>query len=56
MAYFPESNERKYFCPMFDYFESRGIPVKDSYNILHSIKNEYDLIDEAYKLKEKQNN
>jgi hypothetical protein len=41
---------------MFDYFESRGIPVKDSYNILHSIKNEYDLIDEAYKLKEKQNN
>ncbi len=56
MAYFPESNERKYFCPMFDYFESRGVPIKDSYNILHSIKNEYDLIDEAYKLKEKQNN
>ncbi|RSU02798.1 hypothetical protein CBF32_05905 [Vagococcus fluvialis] len=55
-AFFPDSNERMYFCPMFDYFESRGIQIIDNYNVLKSIKKEYSIIEEAYKLKEKQNN
>lgn len=54
-AYFPDSNERKYFCAMFDYFESKGIEIIDNYNVLESVKNEYSIIEEAYKLKEIQN-
>ena len=50
-AYFPSSDERKYFSAMFSFFETRGIKVNDSYNILNSVQNEYDLITEAYKLK-----
>lgn len=51
-AFYPLSDERKYFCGMFRLFESRGISIKDPYNILHSIENEYDLINEAYQMKE----
>lgn len=49
--YFAESNERKFFNALFEYFSSRGILIKDDYKVLNSIQNEYDLIDEAYKLK-----
>ncbi|MEG0254392.1 helix-turn-helix transcriptional regulator [Vagococcus sp.] len=52
-AYFSDSQERKYFCGLFDFFESRGVEVEDPYHILKSIKNEYSIIEEAYKLKEK---
>lgn len=51
-AYYSNSEERKYFCGMFEFFESRGIEIEDSYNVLKSIKNEYSLIEEAYKVKE----
>lgn len=49
-VFFKDSPERKYFCSMFNYFESKGILIKDDYNILSSINNEFDLIEEAYKL------
>ena len=54
-AYFPDSDERKYFCAMFDYFESRGIIIEDPCYVLDSIKNEYSIIEEAYKLKQSLN-
>ena len=51
-AFFSQSEERRYFCGMFKYFESKGIEITDKYHILDSIENERDLIKEAYKLKE----
>ena len=53
--YFPSSDERQFFSPLFAFFETRGIPVKDPYHVLNSIQNEYDLIEEAYKLKTSRN-
>ncbi len=55
LAYFPDSDERRYFCAMFDFFQSRGIQIVDEYHILNSIQNEYSLIEEAYKLKNTKN-
>lgn len=53
-AFYPDSKERKYFYNMFLYFYERGIKLKDPFNILKSIKNEYDFIEEAYYLKNKE--
>ncbi|MGX7024694.1 helix-turn-helix domain-containing protein [Vagococcus hydrophili] len=52
-AFFRESQERKYFCAIFDYFKSKDIPVEDPYQVLLSIENEYSIIEEAYKLRQK---
>ena len=54
-AFFPDSDERRYFCALFEYFESRNILVSDPYHILSSIRNEYSIVEEAYKLKVKGN-
>ncbi len=51
-VFFKDSLERKYFCSIFNYFESKDILIEDNYNILSSINNEYDLIKEAYNLKQ----
>ena len=52
-AFLPKSDERQFFYGMFHLFESKGIVIKDKYHILNSLEKEYDLIDEACKLKER---
>ncbi|CAM3620481.1 helix-turn-helix domain-containing protein [Erysipelothrix urinaevulpis] len=49
VIYYSNTKEYQYFYPVFKYFEKEGIQIIDPYNILESIHQEYDFLEEAYR-------
>lgn len=48
-AYFPESEERKYFCSVFFYLAEQGVTVSDPKKIIEAVQRKESIIEAGYR-------